>query len=337
MSNDNTAERIEFHVGASADGRRLDHVLAENIVELSRSRLQALVRQGHVSVGEIIAASPGAKVRSGDVIAVTIPPPLPAKPEGEAIALDVIFEDSALIVINKPAGLVVHPAPGNQTGTLVNALIAHCGDSLSGIGGERRPGIVHRLDKDASGLLVVAKSDAAHLGLSAQFAAHGRDGKLQRTYQALVWDAFDRPVGTIQGALARAASNRTKIAVVSDERGQHATTHYRVIETFADRQNRPAATLTSVRLETGRTHQIRVHMAHIGHPLVGDEVYGGGFKAHANRFHDAARLALSGLGRQALHAVGLGFEHPVTHQPMAFESPLPADIEAVLSAIREPN
>jgi len=327
-------DSVEIVVADTDGGRRLDHVLTECVADMSRSRLQALVRQGAVLVTDQIVLDPGAKVRAGDLIVLTIPEPTPAKPEPENIALNVVFEDDALIVIDKPAGLVVHPAPGNRTGTLVNALIAHCGDSLSGIGGERRPGIVHRLDKDTSGLLVVAKTDRAHRGLADQFAAHGRDGKLERTYQALVWGVFDRPTGVISANLARSRANRTKIAVVSEEQGQHAVTHYEVCHVFADTAGQPVASLITVRLETGRTHQIRVHMTHIGHPVIGDPVYGAGFKATANRLPEATQQAIAALGRQALHAVSLGFEHPITQKPMQFHAPLPAELLSVKKLLK---
>jgi len=326
-------DSIEIVVSDTNVGRRLDHVLVETSAGMSRSRLQALVKQGAVLVTDQVVVDPGAKVKAGDLIVLTIPEPTPARPAAENIALDVVYEDDALIVINKPAGLVVHPAPGNRTGTLVNALIAHCGDSLSGIGGERRPGIVHRLDKDTSGLLVVAKTDRAHRGLADQFAAHGRDGKLERTYQALVWGTFDRPTGTIKANLARSHSNRTKIAVVSDERGQEAITHYDVDTVFADQEGRPIACLVTARLETGRTHQIRVHMTHVGHPLIGDQVYGAGFKAKVNRLSAEAQSAITMLGRQALHAVSLGFEHPITQTPLHFKSAFPKDLSALKDAL----
>lgn len=333
MTKNPTLEPIEIRVDDTDVGRRLDHVLVAHASGLSRSRLQALIRQGAVEVGAARVEDPGAKVKAGDVVRLTVPPAAPAKPEPEAIALNVVFEDDALIVIDKPAGLVVHPAPGNRSGTLVNALIAHCGDSLSGIGGERRPGIVHRLDKDTSGLLVVAKTDQAHHGLSAQFAAHGKDGKLTRAYQALVWGAFDRPAGTVSASLGRSLANRTKMAVVSDDQGQDAVTHFSVEQMYVDRDRRPVASLVTARLETGRTHQIRVHMAHLGHPVIGDAVYGSGFKTSANRLPSEVRNVVLDLQRQALHAVSLGFEHPVSLQPLRFESALPDDIASVKRAL----
>jgi 23S rRNA pseudouridine1911/1915/1917 synthase len=266
---------------------------------------------------------------------LVVPEPQAAVPEGEAIALDVVYEDEAIIVINKPAGLVVHPGAGHQTGTLVNALIAHCGDSLSGIGGVRRPGIVHRLDKDTSGLLVVAKSDQAHKSLSKQFAAHGRDGRLERRYQALVWGGLERPHGIVDAPLARSTINRTKIAVSRTEFGREAITHWQIERIFRDKAGKPVATLVALQLETGRTHQIRVHMAHLGHPVMGDDVYGAGFKTASSRLPPAARDALIALSRQALHAATLGFEHPITGVPMRFDRPPPVDMALLITAMED--
>ncbi|HEU4518600.1 MAG TPA: RluA family pseudouridine synthase, partial [Microvirga sp.] len=258
----------------------------------------------------------------------------PAEPEAEAIALAVVYEDADLIVIDKPAGLVVHPAAGHESGTLVNALIAHCGESLSGIGGVKRPGIVHRLDKDTSGLLVVAKTDLAHQGLAAQFADHGRTGPLERAYRAVVWGVPARARGTIEAALGRSSHNREKIAVLAPERGRFAITRYEVEEPLSPPD--PAASLVRCELETGRTHQIRVHMAHLGHPLLGDALYGSGFRTKANRLSAAQQAALAALGRQALHAAVLGFEHPRSGQALRFESPLPADMATLVAALRRP-
>jgi len=311
---------------------RLDRVLARLWSDLSRSRLQALIRDGRVSVDGEPVLDPNRKVAGGARIALAVPPPVPAEPRGEAIALAIVYEDDDLIVIDKPAGLVVHPAAGHESGTLVNALIAHCGASLSGIGGVRRPGIVHRLDKDTSGLLVIAKNDRAHQGLAAQFADHGRTGSLERAYLALVWGVPERPRGTVEAALARSLHNREKIAVVPEERGRYAITHYDVIEPLPPAA--PAASLVRCALETGRTHQIRVHMAHLGHPLLGDLVYGAGYKTKANRLSEAQQAALKALGRQALHAALLGFEHPRTGDFLQFESPLPADMAALVEALR---
>ena len=326
MTSDENLNIFIVEVSDEDAGRRLDHVLSAHVPDLSRTRLQALVRQGCVEVATHVISDPGAKVRSGQQITVTVPEPEPARPVAETIALTVAYEDRDLIVIDKPAGLVVHPAPGHRTGPLVNALIAHCGDSLSGIGGERRPGIVHRLDKDTSGLLVVAKTDVAHRGLAKQFAAHGRDGRLQRKYLALVWGHFERPKDTIDAPLGRSRANRTKMAVLSGERGQEAVTHLSVVARYASALGQPLASLVEASLETGRTHQIRVHMAHVGHPVIGDPVYGSGFKTSANRLGSKSREAISTLGRQALHAYLLGFEHPISGQNLCFESPLPGEM-----------
>jgi 23S rRNA pseudouridine1911/1915/1917 synthase len=314
-------------------GRRLDKFLTEHLPEMSRVAVQALIRSGHVTDTQSATIKDGAhRVKPGEIYGVVVPEPQPAAPAPEPIALDVVYEDKSLIVIDKPAYLVVHPAAGHASGTLVNALIAHCGDSLSGIGGVKRPGIVHRLDKGTSGLLVAAKTDAAHAGLSEQFAAHGADGRLTRAYLALVWGKPLRPRGTIEARLARSHTNRTKIAVVKGTAGRHAVTHYEILKTFSPRGG-AAISLLRLRLETGRTHQIRVHLAHIGHPIVGDPVYGSGFKAKADTLPEPARAAVRALERQALHAAELGFEHPRSGKTLHFESALPPDMTAVLAAL----
>ncbi|QFU15492.1 RluA family pseudouridine synthase [Microvirga thermotolerans] len=324
--------RKEWVLEDGAPAERLDRVLAQLAGDLSRSRLQALIREGRVDVDGAPARDPSRKVAGGTRIGLAVPPPAPAEPQGEAMALAVVYEDDDLIVIDKPAGLVVHPAAGHESGTLVNALIAHCGESLSGIGGVKRPGIVHRLDKDTSGLLVVAKNDRAHQGLAAQFADHGRSGPLERAYLALVWGVPARQHGTVAASLARSVHNREKIAVVPDGRGRHAVTHYELLEALP--ADVPVASLVRCALETGRTHQIRVHMAHLGHPLLGDALYGSGFKTKANRLSGPQKAALEALGRQALHAAVLGFEHPATGDFLRFESALPADMKALLEALR---
>ncbi len=261
-------------------------------------------------------------------------PPSRAEPRGEIIPLDVVYEDDALIVIDKPAGLVVHPGAGHATGTLVNALIAHCGASLSGIGGVARPGIVHRLDKDTSGLLVIAKTDQAHRALADQFADHGRTGELERGYLALVWGAPSRPHGTIDANVGRHPTSRTKMAVLPAGKGREAVTHWRVVETFG-RGKEPVASLIECTLETGRTHQVRVHMAHIGHPLIGDPLYGQGFKSKLRSLPEPLHGKLAGLNRQALHAEELAFAHPVTGTLLKFNSPLPADLAEIVQAFKE--
>ncbi len=274
------------------------------------------------------------KVKPGSALSVTVPLPVAPEPKAEEIALSIVYEDKDIIVIDKPAGLVVHPGAGNETGTLVNALIAHCGDSLSGIGGVRRPGIVHRLDKDTSGLLVVAKNDQAHHGLSEQFAAHGRDGRLERTYQAIVWGQPERRLGMINAPIDRSTANRQRMAVSRGGNAREAITHYEVVELFG---LPPVASLITCRLETGRTHQIRVHLAHIGHPLLGDQVYGSGFRTSAKKLGLDAQIALKALNRQALHATSLGFVHPRTGKALHFESPAPDDFATLLTALRLNN
>jgi 23S rRNA pseudouridine1911/1915/1917 synthase len=331
----NITDLISLVAGPEAVGARLDRVLADALPAISRSRLQGLIRDGKVTVGGAVALDPGGKLKGGEALLLRVPPPEEPEPVAEDIPLTVVFEDAHVIVIDKPAGLVVHPAAGHASGTLVNALIGHCGDSLSGIGGVKRPGIVHRLDKDTSGLLVVAKSDAAHAGLSAQFAAHGADGRLKRAYLAFVWGVPPRTRGIIDAALSRSAHNRIKIAVVPAAAGRHAVTHYEVLETFKDKDGgAPVASLVRLELETGRTHQIRVHMAHIGHPVLGDALYGSGFTTRSARLSEPARIALATLGRQALHAAELGFEHPLTGKAMTLQSPLPADLDGLAVALQ---
>ncbi len=320
-----TDDRIEtLTVDAEKTGGRLDRVLAEGLPALSRTRLKALILEGAVSSSGRTILDPGYRVKSGEALRVSVPPPEPAEPEGEAIPLDIRYEDDALIVIDKPAGLVVHPAAGHPTGTLVNALIAHCGASLSGIGGVMRPGIVHRLDKDTSGVMVVAKTDAAHKSLSAQFADHGRTGDLERGYLAFVWGAPDRPRGTIEAPLDRHPHSRDKIAVRRG--GREAITHWELREVYKGTDGKPVASLIECRLETGRTHQIRVHLAHIGHPILGDETYGTGFRTKMTRLSPGSQAALSDLGRQALHAYLLAFQHPGTGEIQRFQSELPPDL-----------
>jgi 23S rRNA pseudouridine1911/1915/1917 synthase len=323
----NSGTQQEIAVSGKDAGGRLDRVLAGHS-ELSRTRLKALIQGGEVSVGGRTIRDPSQRVNAGDAVVVNVPEPEEAEPAGEDIPLKIVFEDGELIVIDKPAGLVVHPAAGHATGTLVNALIAHCGDSLSGIGGVKRPGIVHRLDKDTTGLMVVAKTDRAHQALAAQFADHGRTGPLKRGYLALAWGAPPRPKGTVDAPLGRHPKSRDKIAVRKD--GRYAITHWHVLERYpgqgSGKTSAPIASLVECRLETGRTHQIRVHMAHIGHPLLGDPVYGPGFRTKAAQLPPQAREALEGLGRQALHAYLLSIQHPTTGQQLEFRSELPVDV-----------
>ncbi|GLK54391.1 23S rRNA pseudouridine1911/1915/1917 synthase [Methylopila capsulata] len=314
--------------GPDDAGERIDRFLAARLPDLSRARLQALMRQGAVSAGARTLEDPSARVNAGETYVVAAPPPAPAAPQAQAIALDVVLEDDHLIVIDKPAGLVVHPAAGHADGTLVNALLAHCGTSLSGVGGVARPGIVHRLDKDTSGLMVVAKHDLAHRALSAQFADHGRTGPLVRSYRAFVWGLPRHPRGVVDAPLGRSERNREKIAIRSD--GRFAVTHWETLERFEASD----ASLVECRLETGRTHQIRVHMASLGHPLMGDAVYGASHRTKASKLDDGARAALESLDRQALHAAVLGFAHPATGETLLFESALPGDLAALAAALR---
>ena len=331
---DETIETVK--IAAEEQGQRLDRVLAARIPALSRSRLKALILDGQVTIQGAIAArtirDPASHVNSGDTVTVTLPAPEQPKPAGETIPLNVVYEDDALIVLDKPKGLVVHPAAGHAKGTLVNALIAHCGDSLSGIGGVKRPGIVHRLDKDTTGLMVVAKTDAAHRALSAQFANKSESG-IERGYLALVWGAPARPKGTIDAPLDRHPHARDKRAVRAG--GRQAVTNWQVLERYVGADGKPVASLLACTLETGRTHQIRVHLAHIGHPILGDASYSTGFKTKASLLSPAARAALEGLGRQALHAYLLVIEHPITRDVLRFRSELPSDLGRLRHALAE--
>ena len=330
---DAAAMDFPFEVPVDAAGGRLDRFLAEQpeilSAHLSRSRLKTLIEMGQARINGVVVAEPARKLTAGDAILLAVPPAAPAAPQAENIDLAIVYEDDHLIVIDKPAGLVVHPASGHETGTLVNALIAHCGDSLSGVGGVKKPGIVHRIDKDTSGLLVVAKTDAAHHGLSRLFADHGRTLPLTREYLAFVWGVPDRAHGTIETSLGRHSIQREKMAVVAESRGREAITHWEKLADYG------VAALIACRLETGRTHQIRVHMAHIGHPLIGDATYGSGFKTKIAKLPEKARLAVEKLSRQALHAATLGFEHPHSGEELVFESDLPADLQALKDALAE--
>jgi 23S rRNA pseudouridine1911/1915/1917 synthase len=325
-------------IAAEEDGQRLDRVLAARIPALSRSRLKALILDGQVTIQVTTKAAvaartildPNAPVKSGDIVTVHLPPAEAAIPQGEEIPLTIVYEDDSIIVIDKPKGLVVHPAAGHAKGTLVNALIAHCGDSLSGIGGVKRPGIVHRLDKDTTGLMVVAKNDAAHSALSAQFA-NKADSGIERGYLAFVWGAPGRAKGTIDAPLDRHPRSRDKRAV--REGGRPAVTHWQVLERFAGPDGKPVASLLACTLETGRTHQIRVHLAHIGYPILGDAAYGTGFKTKASRLGPQARAALEGLGRQALHAYLLAIKHPLNAKSLRFHAELPGDLRRLRGAL----
>jgi 23S rRNA pseudouridine1911/1915/1917 synthase len=322
-------EKVTFRVEPEAAGERLDAFLARRDDRFSRSRLKALIKAGAVGRGGAALTDPNARLAAGDEITLDVREPEPAAPEAEPIPLAVVFEDDDLIVIDKPVGMVVHPGAGNFSGTLVNALIAHCGDGLSGVGGVKRPGIVHRLDKDTTGLMVVAKTDAAHRGLSAQFADHGREGPLRREYDALVWGVPDPHIGTVGAPLKRDERNRQKQAVARTG-GRHAVTHYEVKEAFGNR-----AALISCRLETGRTHQIRVHMAHIGHPLVGDATYGGGYLTKAETLPEPLKAAVKAFPHQALHARLLRFRHPLTDETLEFETDWPENLTNLVRLFRE--
>jgi 23S rRNA pseudouridine1911/1915/1917 synthase len=301
---------IEARIADAADGWRLDRALAEAVPTLSRERIKALISTGQVTGPDGLVRDPAKKAVGGALFTLAIPEPEPAHNEAQDIALNIVFEDEHLIVIDKQAGLVVHPAAGNFDGTLVNALLHHCAGQLSGIGGVARPGIVHRIDKDTSGLMVAAKTDPAHVGLAAQFKVHSID----RRYKAIVSGDLRTSAGTINASLARSPNNRKKIAVVREGTGRHAITHWRKLRELRD------ANLVECRLETGRTHQVRVHMTSIGHPLLGDPVYGSSGKHRQ-------LLETLNFRRQALHAAHLGFIHPVKSHALAFDSEMPADMQ----------
>ncbi len=304
-------QKVELTVAEEMSGKRLDSVLAGMMPEYSRSFIQKLFENGSITVGGDPCSEKKRKAATGDIVEITIPQPERLEVEAEDIPLDIVYEDDELLVVDKPAGMVVHPAPGNHSGTLVNALMYHCGDALSSINGVIRPGIVHRIDKDTSGLLMVAKTDRAHNALSAQLAEHS----ITRRYKAIVYSNIKEDEGTVDKPIGRDPGNRLRNAVVYTN-SKNAVTHYRVLERFGD------FTLVEAVLETGRTHQIRVHMAYIRHPLLGDTLYG----PAKNRY---------GAKRQMLHAGVLGFVHPVTGEYMEFNSPLPQDFEDVLAKLRK--
>jgi 23S rRNA pseudouridine1911/1915/1917 synthase len=321
--------RVEITIAPGDDGLRLDRALQRQLPELSRTRLKQLILSGQIASGGKLLRDPAQRASSGANVIVMLPEPDEATPAAQPIALDIRFEDEHLIVVDKPAGMVVHPAPGNPEGTLVNALLAHCGPSLAGIGGVRRPGIVHRLDKDTSGLLVAAKTETAHRGLSHDFALR----RVERAYSAIVWGVPAPAAGEIVGNIGRSPANRKKMAVVAETRGRSAVTRYRVERRFGA-GTIGAAALIECRLLTGRTHQIRVHLAHIGHPLIGDPAYGnrtGRRRAHSGIGGGPAGAAIAEFPRQALHARLLGFIHPVTGEQLSFDSPLPADMAGLLA------
>ena len=325
-----TAEPLDISVPPGAEGERIDRLLANSLPDRSRSFLKRLIEDGCLdAAGEHGATiiEPSYRVKPGERFLLRIPASVDPEPLGENIPLNVVFEDDDLIVINKPPGLVVHPAPGNLTGTLVNALIAHCGASLKGIGGVRRPGIVHRLDKDTSGIMVSAKTGPAHEGLTRQFADHS----IERAYAAFVWGMPSPSQGTIEGNIGRSPRNRKKMAVLALG-GKTALTNYRTEAAYAA----GAASLVECRLETGRTHQIRVHMAHIGHAVIGDPVYGGGStRARMSQLSPEASDMIAGFRRQALHARLLGFEHPISGEFQQFEAALPDDLAALAQNLQK--
>ncbi|EHL97486.1 putative ribosomal large subunit pseudouridine synthase D [Acetobacteraceae bacterium AT-5844] len=326
IPSDNTQPASAFTLTASATdaGQRVDRYLAGAIGALSRSRVKALIEEGHVTRGGKVLTDPSEPVREGVEYHVAPPPPVPATPQAQDIPLTVLFEDRQLIVLDKPAGLVVHPAPGNEDGTLVNALLAHAGDELAGIGGEKRPGIVHRLDKDTSGVMVVAKTERAHQTLSATFASREN---LERSYLALTWGVPTSLTGEIEAPIGRHPTDRKRMAVVA-RNGKDALTRY-----STERAWGTACALIRCRLATGRTHQIRVHLSHIGHPIVGDPVYLKRIPAGARGLPTSARDALLAFPRQALHAESLGFLHPVTGEKLRFSAPLPQDFVQLITLL----
>jgi 23S rRNA pseudouridine1911/1915/1917 synthase len=310
-------QTIDVRLEPAHAGWRLDRALAAAVPTLSRERLKSLIRSGAVEAEGKAVRDPATKVRGEEALRVAVPEPSPPHNQAQDIPLTIVFEDEHLLVVDKPAGLVVHPAAGNLDGTLVNALLHHCAGQLSGIGGVARPGIVHRIDKDTSGLLVVAKTDVAHEGLAKQFAAHSID----RRYLAIVNGVPNASEGAVDAPLARSATNRKKIAVVEGRRGKRAVTHWKRMQLLRD------AALVECRLETGRTHQVRVHMASLGHPLLGDPVYGRSGKTHGKLLNELQ------FHRQALHAAELGFTHPVTKRRLSFSSPMPPDMQELFKAL----
>lgn len=323
-------ETVTLIIGETEANQRLDKALALLAPQFSRARLQALIDDGRVVLQGAVKPSLAAsyKVSAGEVFVVTVPDAVAAEPQAQNIALDIVYEDDDLLVINKSADMVVHPAAGNEDGTLVNALLAHCGDKLSGIGGVKRPGIVHRLDKETAGLMVVAKNDIAHRGLSEQLSAR----TLKRVYQAIVWGVPSEMEGQVDAPIGRSPKDRKKMAVVTGG-GKDALTNYSVMKTFGI-----VASLIECRLHTGRTHQIRVHMAHIGFPLVGDPLYGKKTPAKflkLNKVPEEAASLLAGFPRQALYAARLEFIHPISETKMTFKADMPADMAALLQVLKK--
>ena len=329
-------EIVTYKVSVKELGLRLDQFLSNNIKSLSRSRIKSLINENNVikinEKEQIVIEDPAKKVKTGESYLVNIPKPVDPKPKPQKIPLEILYEDNDLIVIDKPVGLVVHPAPGNYDNTLVNALIAHCGQSLSGIGGEKKPGIVHRLDKDTSGVMVIAKNDKTHEGLSKQFASHGRDGKLIRSYKALVWGVPNIQSGRIETFIGRSNNNRKKMAAYKEEKKGRklAITLWKRIQFNKELD----ISIIECNLETGRTHQIRVHLTHLGLPVIGDQVYGSGFSSKINKYDDKIKqILINGSHRQALHAYKLGFEHPLTKESLLFKTDLPQDMQEILNIL----
>ena len=323
-----TTETLKIAISKEDQGLRLDKVLATHAPQLSRARFQALITGGNVILAGRALDDSSYKVKEGEVFHITIPPAVEAAPKPQKISLDIVYEDKDLLVINKTPNMVVHPAAGNYDGTLVNALLAHCGDQLSGIGGVKRPGIVHRLDKETSGLMVVAKNDAAHQGLSEQLASR----TLKRVYQAIVWGLVSSSSGRIETQIGRSKTNRKKMAVL-DSGGKTAVTDYKKLESFG-----LMASLVECRLQTGRTHQIRVHMAHLQHWLVGDPVYGRASIQkflRLNKVDPVLSAALLDFPRQALHAAALEFIHPISETRISLTSELPEDMQGLLQVLRK--
>ena len=310
-------------------GERLDKFIARNVDDLSRSRISTLIRDGRITGPAGTIVEPSYRVKPGEHFQIELPAAVDAAPSGEMMELSILYEDDDLIVIDKPSGLVVHPGAGNPTGTLVNALIAHCGASLSGIGGVRRPGIVHRLDKDTSGVMVAAKNDLAHRALARQFADHGRKGVLKRAYLALVWGVPPRSAGVIDRPIGRHKTELTRQAIAQEGKGRPARTRYQVVETYPANSTDPIAALVRCELETGRTHQVRVHLAWLGTPIVADPLYGRGFRTKESKLSDRARVLLGELKGQALHAAELSFSHPRDGRAMAYSAPLPTEMAAL--------
>ncbi|MBL0848903.1 MAG: RluA family pseudouridine synthase [Candidatus Liberibacter ctenarytainae] len=330
-----SCNHIQLLIASDDATGRMDRWLTLNLKErFSRSYVKTLITNGSIQVNDVISTDPARKVFPRDNFLIILPQTQQLSICPENIALNILYEDDDIIVINKQANLVVHPAPGHWTGTLVNALLHHCRDNLSGINGVKRPGIVHRLDKDTTGVMVVAKNDIAHQQLAKQFADHGINLGLKRFYYALIWGIPSPDSGIINAPLGRCTSNRLRQSIkrIGDKKANRAVTHYQTIEKYNQNSN-CAISLMRCRLETGRTHQIRVHMSYKGHPLIGDPLYGKGFKTKENIIHLAAKNAISSLGRQALHAYSLSFNHPRHNQEMCFEAPLPEDMINIITIL----